>query len=39
MSTIHKWTDAHKLKEFNGKWYKEGKLVITGGTDERKRIV
>ena len=24
MSTIRKWTDAHRLKEFGGKWYKEG---------------
>ncbi len=39
MSTIRKWTDAHRLKEFNRKWYKEGKLVITGNADERKRIV
>src|SRR6267378_4462492 len=39
MSTIHKWTDAHRLKEFGGKWYKEGRLVITGDTTERKTIV
>jgi len=39
MSTIRKWTDAHRLKEFNGKWYKEGRLVITGGTEEWKKIV
>jgi len=38
-STIHKWTDAHKLKEFGGKWYKEGRLVITGDAAERRRIV
>jgi len=24
MSAIRKWTDAHQLKEFGGKWYKEG---------------
>ena len=36
MSTICKWTNAHRLKEFNGKWYKEGKLVITGDTMERR---
>jgi len=39
MLTIRKWTDAHRLKEFNGKWYKEGRLVITGDTAERKKIV
>ena len=39
MSTIRKWTDAHRLKEFNGKWYKEGRLVITGDTSEWKKIV
>ena len=39
MSIIHKWTDAHKLKEFGGKWYKEGRLVIMGDVNERKTIV
>jgi len=39
MSTIQKWTDAHRLKEFGGKWYKEGQLVITGNRTEQKRIV
>ena len=39
MSTIRKWTDAHRLKEFGGKWYKEGRLVITGDANERKKIV
>jgi len=24
MSTIQKWMNAHWLKEFGGKWYKEG---------------
>jgi len=39
MSTIRKWTDAHQLKEFGGKWYKEGRLVITGDVEERRRIM
>ena len=39
MSTVRKWTDAHKLKEFGGKWYKEGRLVIMGSVEERKKIV
>jgi len=39
VTTIRKWTDAHKLKEFGGKWYKEGRLVITGDANERKAIV
>jgi len=34
MSMIHRWMDAHKLKEFGGKWYKEGRLVITGDAVE-----
>jgi len=34
MSAIWKWMDAHRLKEFGGKWYKEGQLVITGDTAE-----
>ncbi len=39
MSAIRKWTNAHRLKEFGGKWYKEGRLVITGDAMERKEIV
>jgi len=39
MSVICKWTDAHHLKEFNGKWYKEGRLVITGDVREQKKFV
>src|SRR6266404_7707141 len=39
MSTIHKWTDAHRLKEFNGKWYKEGRFIITGDAAEKRKIV
>ncbi len=39
MSTICKWTDAHRLKEFGRKWYKEGRLVITGDATEWKKIV
>ena len=34
MSAICKWTDPHRLKEFGGKWYKEGRLVITGDAVE-----
>ncbi len=34
MSIIRKWTDAHRLKEFSSKWYKEGRLVITGSAEE-----
>jgi len=34
MSVIRKWTDAHRLKEFRGKWYKEGWLVITSNMKE-----
>ncbi len=32
MSTIRKWNNAHRLKEFGGKWYKEGRL----GSQEAK---
>ena len=39
MLAIRKWTDTHRLKEFGGKWYKEGRLVITGDAMEWKRIV
>ncbi len=39
MLTVCKWTNAHKLKEFGSKWYKEGRLVIMGSTDKRKTIV
>jgi len=30
---------VHKLKEFGGKWYKEGRMVITGNVEEQKKIV
>src|SRR6266404_1607674 len=30
---------AHRLKEFGGKWYKEGRLVIMGDANERRKIV
>ncbi len=39
MSVIWKWMDAHRLKEFGGKWYKEGRLVVTGDAAEWRRIV
>src|SRR6266404_5969252 len=38
-STIRKWTDAHRLKEFGGKWYKEGRFVITGNVVKKRRVV
>src|SRR5882762_7245729 len=39
MSVIRKWTDTHRLKEFGGKWYKEGRLMVTGNVMERQKIV
>ncbi len=31
--------DAHRLKDFGGTWYKEGRLVVMGDTVEQKQIV
>jgi len=39
MSLIRKWTDAHHLKEFNGKWYKDGCFVITGDLNQKRMIL
>ena len=38
-SLIRKWVDAHRLKEFNGKWYKDGHFVITGDLDQKRTIL
>ncbi len=38
-SLIRKWTDAHRLKEFNGKWYKDGRFVITGDLSQKWAIL
>ena len=38
-SLIRKWIDAHRLKEFNGKWYKDGHFVITGDLDQKWMIL
>src|SRR6266403_3155851 len=39
MSTIRQWTDVHRLKEFNGRWYKDGHYVITGSIDQKRAIL
>ncbi len=39
MSLIRKWMDAHRLKEFNGKWYKDGHFVITGDLNQKQMIL
>ena len=36
---IKPWVDPHKLKKINGVWYKEGRRVITKGSEERKSII
>ncbi len=38
-SLIRKWTDAHCLKEFNGKWYKDGHFIITGDLNQKQTIL
>ncbi len=38
-SLVRKWVDAHRLKEFNGKWYKDGCFVITGDLDQKQAIL
>ena len=38
-SLIRKWVNAHRLKEFNGKWYKDGRFVITGDLEQKRTIL
>src|SRR6266403_3516496 len=38
-SLIRKWVNAHRLKEFNGKWYKNGHYVITGDLNQKRTIL
>ncbi len=39
LSLIRKWVDAHRLKEFNRKWYKDGRFIITGDLDQKQAIL
>ncbi len=39
LSLVRKWVDAHCLKEFNGKWYKEGCFVITRDLEQKRAIL
>ena len=36
---LRAWIDPHKLKQVNGVWYKEGRRVITGSTEEKRNII
>src|SRR6267378_2677209 len=38
-SLIRKWVDAHRLKEFHGRWYKDGHFVITGDLGQKRMIL
>ncbi len=33
------WINAHRLKKIEGVWYKEGRRVVTGGTDYRQTFI
>ena len=33
------WVDPHKLKKVEGVWYKEGRLVVTGGLIDKQIIL
>ncbi len=38
-SLVRKWVDTYRLKEFNGKWYKDGRFIITGDPDQKWTIL
>ena len=37
--TLKPWVDPHKLKRVNNIWYKEGRRVITGSTEDKRIII
>jgi hypothetical protein len=33
------WIDPHQLKQHQGAWYKDGRTVVTGQTQEKHEII
>ena len=38
-SVLLPWVDPHKLKKVEGVWYKDGRLVVTGGLTDKQTIL
>ena len=38
-NTLLSWVDPHKLKKIEDMWYKEGRLVVTGGLKDKQIIL
>ena len=37
--TLRSWIDPHQLKNIQGTWYKNGRLVVTGGIQDKRTII
>jgi hypothetical protein len=37
--TLRPWVDPHHLKKLNGEWWKGQQKVITGGIEDRRKII
>ena len=37
--TLRPWIDLHKLKHVNNVWYKDGRHVVTGSTEDKRVII
>ena len=37
--TLKPWVNPHKLKRINDIWYKEGRRVVTGSTEDKRTII
>jgi hypothetical protein len=38
-SVLKPWVDPHQLKQHQGRWYKDGRQVVTGGTEAKRYII
>ena len=37
--TLRPWIDLHKLKRVNNVWYKDGRRIVTGSTEDKRVII
>ena len=37
--TLRPWIDPHKLKRVNNVWYKDGRRIVTGSTEDKRVII
>ena len=38
-SILRSWVDHHRLKRIEGMWYKDGRLMVTGGLTDKQTIL